>query len=603
MNLPEGYNGKLYSLIEEAQRIKVNEPQKALEQANFVYVQALKSADEELEALCLYTLGVCNEMLANYPQAMTFLSEAIKLSQHLGNKRVMGDSLNCVGIIHDNLNNYSNALKAYFRALKLYEELKDNKKIAIVLSNIGLIYTNIKDYRNALKFYSQALDLAEEENDSESLLVTNINIGLTHTLLGNFDEALKFLYDALDFAARNNDRRRSSITLDHIAETNIKLEKNDEAYRLFEESRKIKEELDDKRGLVKVLGTIGHMNLVENKVEEAKANLEKALEIADRLGMKRSIHELHKMLSESYEKMGDAENALMHLKIAYRKEIELLNEEAELRAKNISTQLEIEQAQKEAEIQRLKNIELAQALEDVKKLNVNLKELNDEKNEFMAIAVHDLKNPLQNILSTARIMKRSDDLPKEELDEFTSNIVSQTDRMFNIIKKLLDHNAIDQGELKIKESNFDVNSLCDELAENFREEAERKFLEIKLDKFPEELNVRTDKVILYEILQNLISNAIKFSPQHKHIFLGTYADEDSVRIEVRDEGPGFSDADKSKMFNKFARLSAKPTGNEHSTGLGLSIVKKLCELAGARLKLESVESQGAKFIISLKRQN
>lgn len=602
MNLPEGYNGKLYSLLEEAQKMKLNEPQKALEQANFVYVQALKSADEELEAASLYTLGVCNELLANYPQAMKFLSESIKLSQHLGNKKIMGDALNCVGIIHDNLNNYSNALKAYFRALKIYEELKDNKKIAIVLSNIGLIYTNIKDYRNALKFYSQALDMAEEENDNESLLVTNINIGLTHTLLGNFDEALKFLYDALDFAARSNDRRRSSIILDHIAETHIKLEKIDEAYSLFEESRKIKEELDDKRGLVKVLGTIGHLNLIESRVEEAKVNLEKALEIADKLGMKRSIHELHKMLSESYEKMGDASSALTHLKIAYRKEIELLNEEAELKAKNISTQLEIEQAQKEAEIQRLKNIELAQALEDVKKLNVNLKELNDEKNEFMAIAVHDLKNPLQNILSTARIMKRSTDLPKEELDEFTSNIVSQTDRMFNIIKKLLDHNAIDQGELKINESVFDVNTLCTELVDNFHEEAERKFLNIRLEKFPGQLNIRTDKVIFYEILQNLLSNAIKFSPQHKDIFLNTLSDNEEVRIEIIDEGPGFSEKDKSKMFNKFARLTAKPTGNEHSTGLGLSIVKKLCELAGARLKLDSIENQGAKFTISFKKE-
>ena len=602
MNLPEGYNVKLYSLLEEVQRMKINEPQKALEQANFVYVQALKSGDEELEVSSLYALGVCNELLANYPQAMKFLSEAIKLSQHLGNKKVMGDSLNCVGIIHDNLNNYSNALKAYFRALKIYEELKENKKIAIVLSNIGLIYTNIKDYRNALKFYSQALDIAEEENDSESLLVTNINIGLTHTLLGNFDESLKFLYDALNLASVKNDRRRSSITLDHIAETNIKLNNLEEAYRLFEESRKIKTDLNDKRGLVKVFGTIGQLNLIENKVGEAKINLEKALEIADQLGMKRSIHELHKMLSESFEKMGDAQNALMHLKIAYRKEIELLNEESELKAKNISTQLEIEQAQKEAEIQRLKNIELAQALEDVKKLNVSLKELNDEKNEFMAIAVHDLKNPLQNILSTARIMKRSDDLPKEELDEFTSNIVSQTDRMFNIIKKLLDHNAIDQGELRIKESVFDVNPLCAELAENFREEAERKFLNIKLEKFPGELNVKTDRVILYEILQNLISNAIKFSPQHKDICLSTSADEENIRIEVKDEGPGFSDMDKSKMFNKFARLSAKPTGNEHSTGLGLSIVKKLCELADARLKLESIENHGAAFTVSLKRE-
>lgn len=600
MNLPSGYNGKLYSLLDEVHKLKFSEPQKALELANFVYVQALKSADEVLEANCLYVLGVCHEITSSYPQAMKFLSEAIKLAQHLGEKKIMGDALNYVGVIHDNLNNYSNALKAYFRALKIYEDVKENKKIAIVLSNIGLIYTNIKDYRNALKFYSHALDIAEEENDTESLLITNINIGLTHSQLGNFEEALKFLYDAFDQATNSNDKRRASIALDHIGETNIKLNKNAEAFRLFEESRKLKLELEDKRGLVKVYSTIGHLHLAENNIAEAQANLEKALELATELGIKKSVHELHKMLADVYERIENSAKALYHLKIAYQKEMELLKEEAEIRARNISTQLEIEQAQKEAEIQRLKNIELAQALEDVKKLNVNLKELNDEKNEFMAIAVHDLKNPLQNILSTARILKRSSELPKSEMDEFTGNIINQTDRMFNIIKKLLDHNAIDQGELKLKISTFDVNSLAREIITNFKEESERKKLSLILQEAPGEVNINTDKVILYEILQNLVSNAIKFSPEFKSIILRVYADEKDVKLEVIDQGPGFSDEDKRKMFSKFARLSAKPTGDEHSTGLGLSIVKKLCELIGANLKLESKQNEGAKFIIALK---
>ena len=599
MQLPPSYNEKLYNVLEEVHRIKFSDPRKALELANFVYVQALKSADEVLEANSLYSLGVCNELLANYPQAMKFLSESIKLSQQIGEKKIMADSLNCVGIINDNLNNYSNALKAYFRSLKIYETLKESKKTSIVLSNIGLIYTNIKDYKNALKFYSQALDIAEEENDGESLLITNINIGLTHTLLGNYDESLKFLYSALDISTKRNDKRRISISMDHIAETNIQLNNIPEAYRLFEESLKIKLELDDKKGLIKIYGTIGQLKLKENNIDEARTNLEKAMVIANELGLKRSVYEIHKSLSETFEKLNDSPKALYHLKNAYKKEMELLREDSELRAKNISTQLEIEQAQKEAEIQRLKNIELAQALEDVKKLNVKLKELNDEKNEFMAIAVHDLKNPLQNILSTARIIKRSAELPKSESDEYTSNIISQTDRMFNIIKKLLDHNAIDQGELKVKISDFCLNDILVELVSNFKEEAARKNINIIFENPSENITVKTDKDILYEIVQNLLSNAIKFSEEFKSVKIGLIKERDQYKIEVTDQGPGFSETDKKKMFKKFARLTAKPTGNEHSTGLGLSIVKKLCEFIGAHLKLESRENEGAKFIIFL----
>lgn len=603
MNLPEGYNEKLRKMLEEADSLKYNEPQKALEQANFVYLSAIKSTDEKLEASSLYLIGVCHELLADYPKAMKFLSEAIKLSQSLGEQRIMGDALNCVGIINDNLSNYSNALKSYFKSLKIYEELHENKKIAIVLSNIGLIYTNIKDYRNALKFYSHALDIAEEEDDEESLLVTNINIGLTHNLLGNFEESLKFLYDALGLAEKRNDKRRTSIALDHIAETQIQIHNIPEAYRLFEQSRAIKLELDDKKGLVKIYGTIGQMKLLEDSIEEARMNLQKALDIATELKMKKSVYELHKTLSEAYERMNNADEALAHLKHAYNKELEYLKEESDLKAKNISTQLEIEQVQKEAEIQKLKNVELARALEDVKKLNVNLKELNDEKNEFMAIAVHDLKNPLQNILSTARVIKRSPELSETELNEFTSNIISQTDRMFNLIKKLLDHNAIEQGELRIKKTIFDVRSLCNELELNFRESAEKKGLNLIFENIKDPQSLHTDKEVLYEILQNLLSNAIKFSNKGDDILFSIRKINGKINFEIKDSGPGFSDEDKGKMFNKFARLSAKPTGGEHSTGLGLSIVKKLSEIIGADIRLESKEGHGAKFMLNFDNSN
>lgn len=600
MNLPQGYNERMHKLLDEANKIKFYEPQKALEMMNFVYVQALKSADEKLEVSSLFMLGQCNELLSNYPQAIKFLSEAIKLSKSLGEKKIMADSLNIVGIINDKLNNYSNALKAYFKALRLYEELTLHKSIAIVLSNIGLIYTNINDYRNALKFYSQALDIAEEENDAESRLVASINIGLTHKLLGNYDDALKFLNESLQISNEKNDKHRRSIALDLTGEVKAHLYDFTGAHEDFRESLQMKIELGDKRGQAIVLATIGSLLMNENNLDEAKKNLESALDISIELGIKKSIFENNKLLAEIYERQSNTVLALTHLKAAYIKELEYMREEAEVKARNISTQLEIEQAQKEAEIQRLKNIELANALEEVKTLNVSLNELNKEKNEFMAIAVHDLKNPLQNILSTARVLKRSKDLSDEEMGEFTTNIISQTDRMFNLIKKLLDHNAIEQGNIRINNSSFCVGELCEELISNFKEEAARKNIDFAFEQNTGNTSIFTDKVIFYEILQNLVSNAIKFSPPGKNIFITTGNSGDKVQIIIQDEGPGFTEGDKEKAFTKFTRLSAKPTGNEHSTGLGLSIVKRLSELSETEILLESEEGKGAKFIVSHK---
>lgn len=107
-----------------------------------------------------------------------------------------------------------------------------------------------------------------------------------------------------------------------------------------------------------------------------------------------------------------------------------------------------------------------------------------------------------------------------------------------------------------------------------------------------------DKDLVYQVFDNLISNAIKYSPvdQNKNIYVCLTTDETVVRCEVQDEGPGLSDDDQQKLFNKFQRLSAKPTAGEHSTGLGLFIVKKLVEAQHGRVWCESELGDGANFI-------
>jgi signal transduction histidine kinase len=108
-----------------------------------------------------------------------------------------------------------------------------------------------------------------------------------------------------------------------------------------------------------------------------------------------------------------------------------------------------------------------------------------------------------------------------------------------------------------------------------------------------------DRQILGQILDNLVSNAVKFSPRGKTIHVRVDRRQGRVRLEVRDEGPGLTEQDRERLFKRFARLSARPTGGEGSTGLGLSIVAKLAELLGARITCESEPGKGATFTLEL----
>lgn len=243
--------------------------------------------------------------------------------------------------------------------------------------------------------------------------------------------------------------------------------------------------------------------------------------------------------------------------------------------------------------------QLHESNEELKKAYHRVLELNQEKNEFLGIAAHDLKNPLTAISSFAEILKTDSDLDKEQFDDFLNEIIKASGRMFSIVKNLLDVNAIEQGKLNVKMTSVSVRLIIDEMLAQFSEALQKKKMEI-IEYFQiENPEILADFNIALQVIQNIISNAIKFSQPQKKIYITVRESEiNKIEISIKDEGPGFTENDKKKLFQKFAKLSARPTGGEHSTGLGLSIVKKLVEMMGGSIRLESEQGKGADFILT-----
>ncbi len=234
--------------------------------------------------------------------------------------------------------------------------------------------------------------------------------------------------------------------------------------------------------------------------------------------------------------------------------------------------------------------------QEVEERTRELKQLNKEKNEILGIAVHDLKNPLSGIQMIAEYLNNCDELTQEEIKEFTGDILSSTKKMFNLIKNLLDTNAIDQGKIKIEKDRFNINELLEEEVKFFRKSAAKKNIDIILSNSDGPYYVYQDSNASAQIMENLISNAIKYNPLGKKVYIQLENTDTHVIFSVRDEGPGISEEDKKKLFKKFSRLSAQPTAGENSTGLGLSIVKKLCELMNCDIRCESKLGEGTNFI-------
>ncbi|WP_425392087.1 ATP-binding protein [Ekhidna sp.] len=226
--------------------------------------------------------------------------------------------------------------------------------------------------------------------------------------------------------------------------------------------------------------------------------------------------------------------------------------------------------------------------------NDELQKAIKEKDHLMAVVAHDLKAPLSSIQGISEMM--GTDL-KGQSAEFNEMIKKVTIDGRAMIENLTELKVYEQGDYEVKMMSLDIKEFFDKKRIAYKSTAEKKDIAFKCALDSDQTLVRTDVNILGRIADNLLSNALKFTPKGGEVNFHISTDEKSLILKVQDNGPGFKELDKSKLFKKFQRLSARPTAGESSTGLGLSIVKTLVNLLGGTINLESEEGNGATFIV------
>jgi len=230
--------------------------------------------------------------------------------------------------------------------------------------------------------------------------------------------------------------------------------------------------------------------------------------------------------------------------------------------------------------------------------NQTLRELDNEKNELMGIVAHDLKNPIGAVRSFVELIQ-TELVSADETPVVLGQIATTADRMLELVTNLLDVNRLEAGGIQFQIVNFDVSALIEAAVEQYRSLSAVKQIILHYRNEATSSVIVADEQATMQVLENLLSNAVKYSPHGKNVFVRILSEKNSVRVEVQDEGPGISSEDMKKLFGKFARLSARPTGGEHSTGLGLSIAKKMVEAMNGRVWCESELDKGATFIVEL----
>jgi signal transduction histidine kinase len=248
---------------------------------------------------------------------------------------------------------------------------------------------------------------------------------------------------------------------------------------------------------------------------------------------------------------------------------------------------------------KARTAEIERQKDQIAEQNEELRALNEEKNSLIRIVAHDLKSPLNRITGLVNVIKLDLGRLSDEQQSFLELISETSGKLRNMVMRILDADAIEGHDPKLSLEVLDLAGLAQARSRDFVARAKEKYLDLQW-KAPEEatLHVKIDQNYFEQVFENLLSNAVKFSPKGTRIEVGAYSGEGKAVVYVQDEGPGLTEDDKSKLFKKYQKLSAQPTGGEQSTGLGLSIVKRYVELLGGEIWCESEAGKGATFFMA-----
>jgi signal transduction histidine kinase len=246
------------------------------------------------------------------------------------------------------------------------------------------------------------------------------------------------------------------------------------------------------------------------------------------------------------------------------------------------------------------NNELSNLGRELQKKNAELVKLNDLKNQFLGMAAHDLRNPIGVILTYSDfLLEETAEALSKEHREFLTTIRRSSDFMLSMLNDLLDITKIESGRLDLDLEPADLVTLIEHNVTLNRVLAVKKSIHIRFQHDEDLPPTPLDRGKIDQVLNNLISNAVKFSATGTTVVVRAVRSDGQVTVSVKDEGPGIPEAERQKLFQPFSRTSVQSTGGEKSTGLGLAIVKKIILGHRGLIWVESGIGTGSTFYFTL----
>lgn len=571
----------------------------------------------------------------NYNKSRNFYSQ---LNDTLGIAKVS----NSIGIIEIKRGNYSNGLRNSLSAIDIFEKKNLKDELSKAYNNLAEAYRQTSQIEKALEFNQKALSVRRQLNDSSGMKYSTRNIAVLYSMRKEHRKAIEYYEQALALLKPEQDQALRGEILPRIGNEYLQFREYEKATSYLLEGLQYNRKVENKEGILIALNAIGSLNIAQKDLKQAELQLTEALEIAQQINNTDELlknYRLHVVLDSTrgyfqnafkwqreYFNLKEIINTRTKPKIpenieetSLQSQFELTNTTQPTKAKDgLSQKFEIASyllaigllialislfiigtqytKAKQSQIGlAAKNKQLSEHNEVILEQTQHLEEINKVKDRLFSIVSHDLKDSISSIKGFLDLLKE-DSISKEEFNELIPELSENANNASLLLYNLLNWSKSQMQNLEPKPELFNIQEVFQTKISLVEQKAEQKRLAI-IDESQRDY-IYADRSMIEIVIQNLLTNAVKFSRVGDVITVSSQEFGDKVRLCVEDTGVGISKENIDRLFKNDA-FTTIGTKNEKGTGLGLTICKELVELNNGRIWVESTPNVGSKFMVEL----
>lgn len=563
----------------------------SFDSAYHYFLDAEQFAKKDLQSMAhLQNMqGAALQKMEQFEASASHFIRAAGIYEELGDEQGISKVYNNLSITYRILRDDQRAEEYIRKAVAINVKRGDTLRLAQNLNNLGNLLYGRNQLDSALYYFQIAANL-KGRFDLESNLVASSknNVGMILRELGRYNEAEAELLNALAIRREIHDRAGLVSTLTNLMELYVAKRDFYKAQEVYDEAEPMLKEFGGYEIMTRMMSHAGEMYAELGQYERAVMVLQSALLYTDSLHEQTTKENILDL--ERRYKLGEKEKEIRDLQVA-REQAERDREWTRWSVFGLSAFVVLLSIMISLNYRRLKeNKKLTEQYLQEKERAENTVLF---KEQTIRILSHEVRTPLNGIISLSHLLKDSCDHPDQH--EMIEMINISADRLMNVISNVLDYSKFQAGKLEMELLPTDLTSICRESVDGFAAQAHLGQLEIAGDLPREAVMAKVDPQLMHSILNNLVGNAVKFTPAGGQIIIRCFAENNWACVEVKDNGIGI-DADKVKMlFSPFEQVSDDRQKRAVGTGLGLSIVKLFTELMAGSVSVESEKGRGTTF--------